>query len=106
MDTRTGGVKREFTNRDTHAVSAKVTKAEYSLAIGGDDDAGPLVRPVLQNFLDSAPVTPGDIKTPGFAVYMLKFLACLTNSGCVNQRHHFFDVIHHNPVKKDLVAVL
>ena len=49
-----GGVERELAKRDAHSAGAEIAETEDALAVGDDDEAHVLFRPVGQQFLQPA----------------------------------------------------
>ena len=66
MDTGAGGIEREFSNGNAHAVGAEVAKAEDSLTVGDDDDADVPLRPVAQDLPDASAILRRDVEALGF----------------------------------------
>ena len=62
--------------------------------------------PVLQDLFDASLVMQRHVEAPGFPVDMLEFLARLTDGRSVNNRHHLFDIVHHDAIEQVLVPVL
>src|SRR5262249_19264735 len=46
-----GGIERELADRDAHPASAEVAEAEDALAVGDDDEAHVLFRPIGEQLL-------------------------------------------------------
>ena len=103
---RAGGIKRELSDRNAHAIGAEIAEPEYAFTVGHDNDLDILVRPISQQFPNLAMVIQRDIKTTRITIDVLKFLACLAHRRCVDNGHHLFDVVHYYAVEQRFVSIL
>src|SRR5207245_5479435 len=56
-----GGIERELAERDAHPAGAKIAEAENALAVGDDDEADVLFRPLGEQLLEPAARGDGQI---------------------------------------------
>ncbi len=99
-------VERELAHRDAHAQRAEVPEPEDALAVGDDDQANTLERPVAQHLGDAALVAQREeqaARTPEDGAVLE---AGLAHRRRVDQRDHLLDVVHDEAVEQDLVPVL
>jgi hypothetical protein len=106
IDARSGGVDRQLSDRDTHAVGAQVAEAEDSLSVGDDDDADVLLRPVAQDPADLSAIRRGDEEALGVSRDVRELPAGLANRRRVDERQDPLDVFDHGLIEEPLVSLL
>src|SRR5262249_14039797 len=102
MHARTGGVKRELSDRNAHAVGAEVAEAKNAFTIGHDDQFG-AIGPVRENLCDAAAVIVGDEQAARPLEDQAVFLAGKTYGRGIDQRLNFIDVIADDPEEQRFV---
>ena len=106
LDTRERGVKRELANRYAHTLGAEVAETKDTLAVGDDNGAHVVLRPVLQHVVHVALVVDADEETARPAVDQTELLTGEADRRRVHQGHHFLHVLAEELVEELLVAVL
>jgi hypothetical protein len=101
-----GGVDRQLSDRDTHAVGAQVAEAEDSLSVGDDDDADVLLRPVAQDPADLSAIRRGDEEPLGLPRDVRELPAGLANRRRVDEGQDPLDVFDHGLIEQPLVSLL
>ena len=101
-----GGVERELADRDAHAAGAEIAETEDALAVGDDDEAHVLFRPIGQQLLHPAARADRQIDAARLAEDMAEFLARLADRRRIDERHVGGRVRHQDRVIKRLVARL
>src|SRR5262249_46595790 len=101
-----GGVQGQLADGDAHAVDAEVAQAEDALAVGDDDEADVLLRPVAEDVLDAAFAVDGEVKSAGPAEDVAELLTGLAAGGGVDEGDEVSGVGHQRLVVKRLIVVL
>ncbi len=101
-----GGVERQLADRDAHAARAEIAEPEDALAVGHDDEAHILRRPVAEDLADPAARRDRQVHAAGFSENMREFLARLAHRRRVDQRHVGRRIRHQHRVEQCLVARL
>ena len=105
IDARAGGVERQLAYGNAHPVDAQIAQTQNALAVGDHNHFYVIMGPVGNNFGDAPFVLSGDVEAAGAAENVGIFLTRLANGGCVDDGHHIFQIVHHQPVKQGFVAV-
>jgi hypothetical protein len=102
----TSGIERELADWDAHPAGAEIAEAENALAIGDDDEAHVLFRPVGEQLLQ--PTARGDrqIHAARLAKDVGELLARLPDRRRIHERHVRSRVRHQDGVVERLVARL
>ena len=107
MDPGGGGVEGQLADRDLDAAHALVPDPEDPLGVGHDDEVD-LVGPktdVGQGGLDVLRMVHRKVDAPGPPVLVAEPFDGQADSGGVDDREHFLDVLGQQPVEEHLVAV-
>ena len=99
-------VERELADRDAHPARALIAQAEDALAVGHDDHAHVLPRPVAEARRDAAAVRVRDVEAARAPEEVTELLARLPDRGRVHDGHHCFEVFRQHAVEERLVAIL
>jgi len=105
MHAGAGGVERQLAHGNSHAVGAQIAQPENALAVGDDDDAGP-VRPVAQQLCDASAVVRADKQAARPLQDVAEFLARQPYRRGVDQRLHFVDVVAQHAEEQRFVAIV
>ena len=105
-DAGAGRVKRQLADRDAHAVGAEVPQPEDALSVGDHDNTRLRMRPVAQQLGHPPAVIEADIEAPGSPVDMAELLTGLAHRRGVDKRHHRFDIVNKDAVKKRFISIL
>jgi hypothetical protein len=101
-----GGIERQLPDRDAHAAGAEIAEAEDALAIGDDDKAHILFRPMAEQFAQPAARGHRQIHAAGLAVDMREFLAGLADRRRIDERQIGRRIGHQHGIEQRLVARL
>jgi len=106
MDAGARGVEREFAHRDAHAQGAEIAEPEDAFAIRGDDQPHAFLRPEAEDLRDPSALAQADEEPARPAIDGAVFQTRLPDRRRVDDRHHLLDVLGHEPVEEDFVAIL
>src|SRR5262249_53756559 len=85
--TRAGGVEGKLADRDAHTAGAEIAETKGALAIGDNDEAHVLFRPVGKQLLEPAPGADRQIHTTRLAEDVAELLARFPDRRRVDERH-------------------
>ncbi len=105
MHAGAGGIQRQLAHRYAHAVGAEISKPQYPLAVGDDDQLRGM-GPVAQDLLDAAAIVGADEKAARALENVAELLAREAYGRRVDQRLHLVDVVAQHAEKQRLVAVV
>ena len=103
---RAGAIQRELPDRDAHPARALIAQAQDPLIVGGNDQPDPVPSGVVQQLGNMVDVLGSDPQAAWPAQDVAEPAARLTDCRGVNDRRELFQVIHEQPVKERLVAIL
>ena len=106
MNSRTGGVEREFANRNPHAAGGEVSQPQNALAVGHDDHADVFVRPIVQNLGHPTGILGRNEKTARTTEDIRIFLARLADRRRIDQRHDLIQMVQGQFVEECFIAIL
>jgi len=100
------GIERQLAERYAHAPGSEIPQSQDALAVGDDDEAHVLLRPVAEDLAQPAASADGQIHAPGGPVDVGELLTGLADRRCIDQRHVGRRVRHQHRVEQCLVARL
>ena len=103
---RAGAVQCQLADRDAHPARALIAQAEDPLVVGGNDQPDPFSSGVVQQLRDPVDVLGSDPQASRPAQDVAEPAAGLADCRGVDDRREFFQMVHEQPVKDRLVAVL
>ena len=98
-------VEGQFSNWDSHSLTAQVAETEDALAVGDDNGADVGDGPVVEDVADVALVLDGDVEALWPRHQLTPLLTGQAYSRRVDNRHVLFDVTLKHFVKENLVSV-
>ncbi len=105
-DASAGGVERELSDGDAHAVRAQIAEPKDTLAVGHDNHADIIVRPVGQHIGDMASVVGGDVEPAAPTEDPAELFAGLPDRRGVEHRHQLLEMLHHEAIEERDVPVV
>src|SRR5207249_3995670 len=102
----TGHVQRKLPDRNAHAVRAKIAETQNALAIGDDDHANIVVRPVRKDLADMATLGGRYIEPSRTTEDVPILLAGLPDRRRIDDRHQLRQMVDKHVVEQRLIAVL
>src|SRR6516164_1978978 len=81
-----GGIERELADRDTHPASAEISETENALAVGDDDEAHVLFRPIGEELFEPPTCADRQIHAARLAKDVGELLARLPDRRRVDER--------------------
>src|ERR1019366_25714 len=104
-DTGAGGVQDKFADGNGHAARALIAEAQDALVVGDDDEADVPLAEVAEALRDLAAVVGAKEQSARAAIDMAVLLAGAADRGGVDDRGKAFEVLDHQPVEEDFVAI-
>ncbi len=98
-------IKREFADRDTHAVHAEIAESQNSFAVSDNDETDIGLRPVAQDFLELLLAIDREIQTAWTSQDMAEVFAGFADCWRIHQRNESRRIRHEHPVKQGLVCL-
>ena len=95
----------QLTDRDAHAICAKIAQTQYPTAVRDADEPDVLSRPVFQDVLYLAAAGDRKIHATRLAVDVAKLETCLTDCRIVHDRQKARRIRHDGPVKERFVVI-
>mmetsp|Transcript_14407 Transcript_14407/g.49214 ORF Transcript_14407/g.49214 Transcript_14407/m.49214 type:complete len:281 (-) Transcript_14407:307-1149(-) len=99
-------VQIQFSNRNSHAVSSKVSQTKDSLSISHNHYLDVIERPIIQQLANTSLVFNGDVKTSWSLKNIAILLAGFTDRRGIDVGHHLRNMINDDSIKKSLISLL
>src|SRR5580700_7225712 len=106
MNPAESSVQSHLSDRDAHASRTLVAESEDSFSIADHDAFNSVVPRMVQDLSDTFLVRIAEKQASRFSPYFAETLAALTDSWCVHEREHFFDIANQQSIEKRLVRIL
>src|SRR6266481_3264856 len=106
MNTADQGVERQLADRDAHSSHALITDAQYALTVGNHNDVDLRMGPASQHVPNRVAQRIRYEQPAGSAVDMAEELATRCDYRCIDDGHHFINVLKNETIEEYLVRVL
>ena len=106
MNTSKRGVEGHFTDWDSHASRALITKSKDSFPIADHDAFHIVVAGMAKNLIDTIFIRIAEKQASRLSPYLTKALAALTHGRRVYQRKHLFDIADQERIEKRFICIL
>ena len=105
-DAATGGVQRQFADRNAHPADPLVAKTQNTFTVGHDDNFDIVVRDVLQDIVHVMAVLVGDKHAARATINLGETLTGGTHRRGIDNRHHLIKMVLYQSVKQGFVGIL
>src|SRR5579862_5605468 len=106
MEPTAARIERQFADRDAHAIGPLIAQSKDALAIRHDDGLDLVEAGRRQNLLDAALVRQTQEQAAWLSEQSAELLAAGADSGGVDDRQQFFEILAEQREEQGFVAVL